>query len=314
MVNGDAVILSPFLFRFDSCRGGGVKNDQNRELGVPLEAILYPLLLLALMWMMFWAERVSGYDLVRWGVRPQTLEGLKGILAMPLLHAPYDSAHIVNNSFPTALLLAALIYYYRDVALRVFVISWIGTGLGVWILAHDDHKYHIGMSGVIYALFGFLFISGFFRRYLPLQAISLFVVFLYGSMVWGIFPQKENISWEGHFVGLTIGVILAVVYRKKGPKGPKYQYEIEQELGIEPPDLEGIYNEQLAHLERQRLEQEWLAQHHQQHGPGHHHPTSHSHTNPTHASPHEVKIIYHVRPSHHSGEQSSDKPDESQEN
>ena len=35
------------------------------------------------------------------------------------------------------------------------------------------------------------------------------------------------------------GIILAVVFRKQGPVRPKYQYEVERELGIDPPDLEG---------------------------------------------------------------------------
>jgi hypothetical protein len=75
-------------------------------------------------------------------------------------------------------------------------------------------------------------------------------------MVWGIFPQKAAVSWEGHLSGLFIGVMLAILYRKKGPQGPKYQYEIEQELGIEPPDLEGIYHARLAAIEAQRLAME----------------------------------------------------------
>jgi membrane associated rhomboid family serine protease len=208
------------------------------------------------MWVIFWAERASGFDLVRFGIRPQQWESWKGVLFMPLLHAPNDIAHIVNNTFPTLLLLGALVYYYREVAFKVLGLSWLITGLGVWMLAKDDHAYHIGMSGVIYALFGFLFVSGFFRSYRPLQAISLFVVFIYGSMVWGIFPQKANISWEGHLSGLAIGVILAVMYRDRGPQGPKYQYELEREMGIEPPDLEGMYNARLEAMEQQRLEME----------------------------------------------------------
>lgn len=221
-----------------------------------MEAIVYPLLLLSAMWIMFWAEQVSGIDLVRLGVRPQQLDSWPGIFLMPLIHSPNDIAHIVNNSFPTFLLLAALIYYYRSIAWKVFLISWFGTGLGVWLFAADNHAWHIGMSGVDYALFGFLFLSGFFRGYKPLQAISLFVVFVYGSMFWGIFPQKENVSWEGHFSGMAIGLVLAVLYRKQGPQSPKYQYEIEKELGIEPPDLEGQWVAQQEELERQRLERE----------------------------------------------------------
>ena len=41
------------------------------------------------------------------------------------------------------------------------------------------------------------------------MAVSFVVVFLYGSMVWGIFPIKEHISWEGHFSGGLAGIILA---------------------------------------------------------------------------------------------------------
>jgi hypothetical protein len=108
------------------------------------------------------------------------------------------------------------------------------------------------MSGVIYVLAGFLFTSGAIRHYMPLQAISLFVVFIYGSMIWGIFPMKAHVSWEGHFVGLIVGIALAYLYKSKGPQRPKYHYEIEQEMGIEPIDLEAIW------IENQRIANEQL--------------------------------------------------------
>jgi hypothetical protein len=104
-----------------------------------------------------------------------------------------------------------------------------------------------------------LFTSGVLRKYLPLQALSLFIVFLYGSMIWGIFPTKERISWEGHLSGMIVGVVLAFIYRARGPQRPKYQYEIEKELGIEPPDLEGMYLEKLRLQEEEaRLREEAL--------------------------------------------------------
>jgi hypothetical protein len=98
-------------------------------------------------------------------------------------------------------------------------------------------------------LAAFLFASGVIRKYLPLQGIALFVAFIYGSMIWGIFPMKEHVSWEGHLSGLIVGVLLAFLYRKKGPQSPKYQYEIEKELGIEPPDFEGELNERIRQAE-----------------------------------------------------------------
>jgi len=127
------------------------------------------------------------------------------------------------------------------------------TGLFLWIFGANNGAHHIGMSGVIYSLAAFLFTSGVLRKYLPLQALALFIVFLYGSMIWGIFPTKERISWEGHLSGMIIGVFLAFYYRKLGPQRPKYQYEIEKELGIEPPDLEGMYLEKLRLQEEEEL-------------------------------------------------------------
>ena len=78
------------------------------------------------------------------------------------------------------------------------------------------------------------------------MAISLFVVFLYGSMVWGIFPYDWKISFESHLLGSITGIILAIFYKNEGEtfKREKVQWEIEEELGIEPPDFEGIFNDE----------------------------------------------------------------------
>ena len=239
--------------------------------GSAAEAVVYPLLLLGVMWTIWVFQLQTPGGLIDWGARPQDYSSWKGVFMMPLLHDVSSVNHILNNSFPLFMLLAALIYYYRGIAGRVFFISWLGTGLSVWLLAPESNSYHVGMSGVIYALFGFLFLSGFFRNFRPLQVVSLFVLFLYGSMIWGIFPTQERISWEGHGAGLIIGMSLAVFYRKLGPQRPKYQFEIEQELGIEPPDLEG---EWLARQEALQRMQEEMEQRQRE----------------------QIHVVYHVRP------------------
>jgi membrane associated rhomboid family serine protease len=216
-------------------------NKKTGIYGSSAESLIYPLLLLVVMWSIWALEAMDFPELVQLGIRPQQWSSLKGIVMMPLLHDPSSVKHILNNSLPAFLLLAALIFYYREIAWRVFVFSWIGTGIIVWYFAKDQGAYHIGFSGVVYALFGFLFLSGFLRRIRNLQALTLAVSFLYGSMIWGMFPIEEKISWEGHMGGFVMGVLLAIIYRKHGPQVPKYQYEIEKELGIEPPDLEGIW-------------------------------------------------------------------------
>lgn len=230
-------------------------NQRHQHFGSTTEAILYPFILLVIMWLVFWGDHLfPEIPFYKGGVVPKSVSSLPGIILMPLIHSKQDIEHIVNNSMPTAVLLGALIYYYRAIALRVFIISWLLTGIGLWIFAENNNSYHIGMSGVIYALAGFLFTSGVLRKYLPLQAISLFVVFVYGSMIWGIFPMETRVSWEGHLSGMLTGVLLAFIYRKQGPQAPKYLYEIEKEMGIEPPDLEGQWMERVRQAQLRQEE------------------------------------------------------------
>ncbi|GAB5416504.1 MAG: hypothetical protein Crog4KO_09100 [Crocinitomicaceae bacterium] len=243
----------------------------------------------------------------QYGVKPGEVESLSGVLLMPLIHSKDGFEHIINNSIPTAILLGTLIYYYRQVALRVIIISWVATGLGLWLFATNTNSYHIGMSGIVYALAAFLFVSGVMRKYLPLQAISLFVAFLYGSLIWGIFPTESHVSWEGHLSGLVTGVILAVIFRKIGPQAPKYQYEIEKEMGIEPPDLEGQWREQVQ-LEKERIaaiqemkrqQQEQVKMQEQDRVP------DRSVRNPE-ESPDPLRVIYTYRPKHNPSTEDSD--------
>jgi membrane associated rhomboid family serine protease len=226
--------------------------------GATLEAVVYPVLLVVLIWGIFLMDRYYHLDLYKFGLKPNSIEGIKGVFLMPFIHGQRDFSHIINNSVPTLVLMGTLIYFYRSIAHYVLLFIWLGTGVLLWFLVGEGNSYHIGISGVIYGLFGFLFMSGFLRRYLPLQAISLFVVFIYGSLVWGIFPGEPGISWQGHFLGLTVGVIVAIAFRKRGPQRPKYQYEIEKELGIPPPDLEGEWLRRVDELNEKHKQQKEL--------------------------------------------------------
>ena len=222
-----------------------MRKSTRPQFGSTFETIMYPFLLLVMMWTIYLLQHVYPRSLYDWGILPKDLLGLRGVVFSPLLHAVDSYSHILNNSLPIAVLLGATIYFYRDVAGKVFFFSWISSGLMVWLFAQNTGSYHIGMSSVIYALAGFLFVSGNLRKHSSLQAISLFVTFVYGSMIWGIFPLEERVSWDGHLTGLMTGIALAFIFRKAGVQQPKFQYEIEQEMGIDPPDLEGMWLENI---------------------------------------------------------------------
>ena len=178
-----------------------------------------------LMWLIYWLNVHFDLDYIDYGIFPRTFSGLKGILFSPFIHG--SLSHLFNNSFPILILGTALFYYYGRLGVKVFVLIYFLTGMLVWISARD--AYHIGASGIIYGLAGFLFLSGVLRREKTLMALSLLVTFLYGSLFWGIFPVREHISWESHFWGGIVGFVLALYYRKEGPQRKKYDWELEED-------------------------------------------------------------------------------------
>ena len=182
-----------------------------------------PLYFVLSFWIIFWIEVKYGYNFNKYGIYPRTLKGLRGVLFSPFIHG--DIKHLYHNSIPLFVLLFSLYYFYRKIAFKVFVYGTVFTGILTWVFARES--FHIGASGIIYMLFSFIFFSGIIRKNYRLIAVSLMVIFLYGSMVWYLLPVKEEISWEGHLSGFVVGVILAFYYRKTGPQNFKYEWEQE---------------------------------------------------------------------------------------
>ena len=161
------------------------------------------------------------------GIFPGELKTLPHIFTMPFIHS--DWGHLSNNIISFFVLSVSLYYFYSSIASRVLIFSLISSGIILWVIGRD--AWHIGLSGMVYAISFFLFFSGIIRRHIPLIAISLIVVFLYGNNVWHLFPwQKfDPVSWEGHLAGAISGVVFALVYRKKGPQKPVKIWEDENE-------------------------------------------------------------------------------------
>jgi len=195
-----------------------------------LLSIIIPGLFVFIMWLVKIIEVLFEIDFSGFGVYPLSLKGLPGIVFSPFIHSDFN--HLFNNSIPFFFLAVALFYFYSEVALKVFIWTFFLTGSLVWLAGRD--AWHIGASGLIYGLASFLFFSGIIRKYFRLIALSLLVVFLYGEMVWGIFPGiYKNISWESHMLGFFAGVALAVWYRREGPQMPVYQWMAEEDEEVE---------------------------------------------------------------------------------
>ncbi|MBO0321710.1 rhomboid family intramembrane serine protease [Muricauda sp. CAU 1633] len=185
--------------------------------------VLAPLLAVLAIWTVFWVEVKFGINFNDYGIYPRRISGLKGVLLSPFIHGSVE--HLYNNTIPLAVLTAFLFYFYQKAALRVFVYGILISGLLTWIIARPS--YHIGASGVIYVLASFIFFKGVFAKHYRLVALSLVVVFIYGSMLWYIFPVRENISWEGHLAGFITGFVLALTLIVKVPVEKKFEWERE---------------------------------------------------------------------------------------
>jgi len=199
-----------------------------------------PFIFIFFIWTTKAVEMLFNIDLFFLGIRPLAADGLAGIIFSPFIHA--DLKHLFNNSIALFILSLALFFFYSEVALKVFLSTWFFSGILVWIAGRE--AWHIGASGIIYGLASFLFFSGIIRKYFRLTALSLLVVFLYGSMVWGLFPGiYQNVSWESHMLGFFSGITLAIYYRKEGPQEPVYEWLQEEENDSAADDIYGSIKE-----------------------------------------------------------------------
>lgn len=194
-----------------------------------LGSLVIPLIIVTIMWVVKTIEWSFGIYLGRFGITPHTARGLIGIFTLPFLHGNWE--HLLSNTIPIIVLGTALYYCYPSLANRVMLITYLGSGLLTWCIG-DPSTTHIGASALVYGLNLFLITSGFIRGNRMLIVISLIMVFLYGSFIWGMIPSlaiPQNISWEGHLSGALIGILLAIFLRKEGPQKEVYHWEEDDE-------------------------------------------------------------------------------------
>ena len=214
-------MLHWYGIRYKSSRIIMTKEEKNKL----INALFYPAFFILILGTIQFAEFVFDYKLNWLGVFPREVKGLPGILTMHFIHGDFD--HLFNNSVGLMVLGSILYYFYKEIASRVVLWSILMTGVWLWLAGRPS--YHIGASGLIYALFAFLALSGFIRKNNQLIMLSFFAIFTYGSLVWYMFPIDQQISFEGHLFGFLAGAVLAFYYRKKGPQKVEHVWEDEDD-------------------------------------------------------------------------------------
>ena len=169
------------------------------------------LVCVAFLWMVYFIGLILPFDLRSYGISPRTIQGLLGLIASPFLHS--GLGHLVSNSLALAALLSISLMYSRKLTVEVVIISALLGGGFVWLFG-SRNTVHVGASGVIFGLVGYLLAIGLFRRELLALVVSLVVFFYYGYTLFSLFVVLPGVSWSGHFFGFASGVFAAWLTRK----------------------------------------------------------------------------------------------------
>lgn len=151
------------------------------------------------------------FNLVNWllfgsrlnvlGIHTRNLFGLIGIPFSPILHANFN--HLFWNTIPLFVLGMFILALGRDTFITVTVALVLAQGLLVWLFGSRGN--HIGASGIISGYFGFIIGLAYYHPTIISLVLAGTALFYFGSILAGILPLKEGVSWEGHLFGLVSG-------------------------------------------------------------------------------------------------------------
>lgn len=164
------------------------------------------------MWLVRIVDALAPADFTDNGVVARQVSGLDGILWAPLLHVSFG--HLVANTVPLCVLGGVISLSNRVRFVAVAALTWVGSGLGVWLIA-PAHTVTVGASGVVFGLLGYLTARGFFDRRLPSIAVGLGALLFYGGMLFGVLPNRAGVSWQAHLFGLLAGVGAAALLDRR---------------------------------------------------------------------------------------------------
>ena len=190
------------------------------------ESLKPPLAFIGLIWGIHLLQIIFNLNFGYLGVFPREWFGIKGIFTSPLIHG--DFSQLTNNSIPFLVLGTMILFFYRKVAYRSFVMIYLITGFAVWLMARQT--FHIGLSGVVFGLVTFVMANGFFRRNIKSLVLALIVFLLYSGMLAGVFPLKEGISWESHLIGALTGIFTAYYYKHEIEADEEDPYATETDI------------------------------------------------------------------------------------
>ena len=181
-------------------------------------AALVMIVLLAGLWGLEVLDQLSGNALDSFGIHARELDGLPEIFSAPFLHAGFE--HLISNSIPFLVLGFLVLLGGLARWLVSSLISIVGSGLAAWLLTPADTVI-LGASGLIFGWLTYLLARGLYSRRTGQIVVSLLVLVVYGSMIWGVLPGAAGVSWQAHLGGAVGGLVAARVLHRRAVRVPE---------------------------------------------------------------------------------------------
>lgn len=158
------------------------------------------------MWVLELIDTLTFHSLDRLGLQSWDLDGLWGMFTAPWLHLGWQ--HLMNNSLPLLVLgfLVAMSGIRRWLLTTLVVV--LTSGLAAWLLSPPGTM-TMGASGVVFGWLTYLLARAWWSRDWRQVLIGVVVFVVYGSVLWGVLPADQAVSWQGHLGGAAGGILAA---------------------------------------------------------------------------------------------------------
>ncbi|HHP7235138.1 MAG TPA: rhomboid family intramembrane serine protease [Desulfobacterales bacterium] len=169
------------------------------------------LFFIGLLWIVHLANLLIHIDLRYFGLHPRNPDLWWTLFSWPLLHGSLQ--HLIANTVALFPLLVLAFGYNRRLTFKALALIYLLTGGLVWVFGRSN-AVHIGASGIVFGLIGFLLFAGFFRKDWVAVAISLLVGLMYGGALASLLVYTPGLSWESHIFGFVSGIVAAGATRR----------------------------------------------------------------------------------------------------
>ena len=180
---------------------------------------------LAVLWVIFIVDVVLRATLGLFiadyaGLRPRDVHQLWGILSAHFIHANLE--HIAANSIGLLITGWLACRYSRKLTAFAVLYAMLIAGTLTWLFGSWGEPrpvVHVGASGVIFGLIGFLLANAIVRFDWVAIVVGILVGWLFLDALPGMLPPGERggppISWEMHLGGFIGGVLASWNLRKE---------------------------------------------------------------------------------------------------